>query len=126
NGCADGDQTCRSTCASQHPTGTPLFNAIPPCLNAHCTAACSGGAPGISGCFSTSAFATCNAYCTSVHKTCATTCAGANGGFTPGQAGLGYYDSSDCQTEVSAGVLVGSCTQTFLTSNSPWARCCCM
>jgi hypothetical protein len=125
NGCASGDQTCMNDCASQHASGTQIFINIPPCLQAHCSKQCGGGSPTISACFSTTTYSTCDAYCASQQQTCATSCSGANGGFTTGQAGFGYYDDPSCESEVSAGTIVSGCSQTFDPSTSPSARCCC-
>jgi hypothetical protein len=119
-------QACQDSCQSQHPSGAALFTDVDTCASAHCDQACaspSGG--GISACFSTSTYTSCDAYCASQSLTCATNCVGANGGFTSGQAGFGYYSSADCSIEASAGNLVSGCNQTFISSSSPSARCCC-
>lgn len=126
NGCASGDQTCLDNCTSQHPSGEQVFASVVPCLQANCTSQCGGGSGGISSCFSTTAYSSCDAYCSSIHLSCATNCSGANGGFAPRQAGFGYYSDADCQSEVSSGTLIVGCSQTFDPSGSPSARCCCM
>ena len=99
--CASGDTTCENDCASAHPTGTSLLTVVTDCLNAHCALPCAGGTPTISECFPTNAYASCDAYCQSLGVACTTTCSGANGGFSDGQAGLGYDSESDCEIETS-------------------------